>query len=114
MGRSVASRKRRVHDVTRRIVSGEVDHYRFCQIWEGDKPCGRPTARAARVGLSGSMCRRHQQHRQRHGSLWCKSPTAASLAVYIKAALSYIEVNRADLFIRAALDGLDALMSFSG
>jgi hypothetical protein len=76
--------------------------------------CGQPTQRAAKKGLSGTLCRKHVLHRARHGSPWCPSPTAASLRPYIKSALSYIAAHRSDPYIRAALAGLDALMATSG
>ncbi len=76
--------------------------------------CVRPTQRAAKVGLSAAVCRYHQQHRQRHGSPWCKSPQAAVLRPYLFAAVSFIAVNRSDPFVAGALAGVGGLMASAG
>ena len=76
------------------------------------KPCGRPTARAAKKGLSAFTCRFHQQFKQRNGSHWCKSPSAAVLRPYLSAALSFIGTHRTDPFISAALANAWALHLF--
>ena len=79
------------------------------------KACGRPTMRAAKQGLSAFMCRKHVLHRQRHGSAWCPSPSAAALRPYLKAALSHVNLHRAhDPYVRAALAGLSELMASAG
>jgi len=76
--------------------------------------CGRPTARAAKNGLSAFTCRYHQQHKQRHGSHWCKTPSAVTLNPYLSAALSFIGAHRADPFISAALTGTGDIMASAG
>lgn len=78
------------------------------------KPCGQPTARAAKQGLSAFICRHHQSHLQRHGSTWCNSPTATVLNTHLKVALKFIDANRDDPFVNAAVRGLLGLMESAG
>lgn len=52
--------------------------------------CGKPTMRAAGEGLASLHCRRHIEHRARHGSFLHRSYRASELAPYLKAATSYI------------------------
>ena len=78
------------------------------------KACGRPTGRAARRGLSAFTCRYHQQYKQRHGSHWCKSPSAVTLSPYLSAALSFIGTHRNDPFIGAALTGTGGILASAG
>jgi hypothetical protein len=64
--------------------------------------------------LSKFLCRYHQQHLQRHGSTWCKSPRAAVIRPYVTAALAYIEAQSDDRYISDALNALDVLMQTAG
>lgn len=68
--------------------------------------CGRPTTLSSLDGLCTFLCRYHQQHRQRHGSTWCKTPKAKIVGPYLKAALAYLEVRQTDRWVKAALDSL--------
>lgn len=70
------------------------------------KLCGRPTTRASKDGLSPFLCRYHQQHRQRHGSTWCKTPKAKVIEPYLKATLAYLEVKPEDYYVKHALTSL--------
>jgi hypothetical protein len=70
------------------------------------KMCGRSTTRASKDGLSPFLCRYHQQHRQRHGSTWCKTPKAKIVEPYLRAALAYLEVRHTDRWVKAALDSI--------
>lgn len=117
MARSPEARQRRVRKLKARIASSADDHMARCTVPNPTtgKLCSRPTTRAARGGLAAFACRFHVQFKARYGSHWCKSPTAATLRPYLKAALSYIETLRhRDAFIRAAIDGLDHSMSSAG
>jgi hypothetical protein len=67
------------------------------------KFCGRSTTRSSAAGLSPILCRYHQQHRQRHGSTWCKTPKAKAIEPYLKAALAYLEVNTDDYYVKHSL-----------
>jgi hypothetical protein len=52
--------------------------------------CGRPTMRAANQGLANFHCKRHVEHKARHGSHWHRSYHADELKPYLTAATSYI------------------------
>jgi hypothetical protein len=110
MARSHAGSRRRADKIKMRVVSLANDHLPRCTILG----CGQPTQRAAKSGLSATLCRKHVLHRQRHGSPWCPSPTASTLRPYVKAALSFIALHRNDPYVRAALVGLSGLMETAG
>jgi hypothetical protein len=116
LNRSPDGRQRRAVILKSRIASPDYDHLPFCSVWDPStgKPCGRPTSRAAKVGLAAFTCRYHQQHRQRHGSTWCKSPRAKTVRPYVTAALAYVEVHSEDVYINTALKALDVLMQTAG
>lgn len=116
MPRSSRTRLRRRQDVERRIASIYDDHVPNCTVPDPvtGKACGRPTARAARDGLSAFTCRYHQQFRQRHGSNWSRSPSATALKPYLSAALSFIGAHRTDPFVSAALTGMGGIMASAG
>lgn len=108
--------KRRRAILNDRLNASSLNHLSYCTISDPytGQPCGRPTSRAARSGLSAFVCSYHQQHKQRHGSHWCKSPSAASLQGYVTAALRIISANQEAPFVAAALSGLSALMASAG
>lgn len=108
--RSSNARARRAKKLSNRIQSCAPNHFPKCTILG----CGQPTQRAAKSGLSATLCRKHVLHRQRHGSPWCPSPTASTLTPYVKTALSFIALDRNDLYVRAALVGLSGLMETAG
>lgn len=110
MSRSHEGRRRRNNKLKARIASTADDHFSKCTILG----CGQPTQRAAKSGLSATLCRKHVLHRQRYGSPWCPSPTASTLKPYIKAALWFIATKRDDPYVRAALVGLSGLMDAAG
>ena len=117
MPRSPEGHRRRANKLKARIASPTDDHMPRCTVPDPitGKACGRPTARAAKQGLSAFTCRYHQQHLQRHGSTWCKSPSASDLKPYLTAALAFIDLHRTrDVFIHAALEGLAGLMATAG
>jgi hypothetical protein len=116
MASSLRGQQHRARKVKVRIVAPSEDYLPRCTVPDPatGKICGRPTARAAKVGLSAFTCRYHQQHKQRHGSHWCKSPSAVTLKPYLSAALSFIGAHRTDPFISAALNGMGAIMASAG
>lgn len=66
--------------------------------------CGRPTMKAANEGLAPHHCRKHVEHRARHGSYWLNTYTAAELKPYLTAATAYVRLLAAnDKFISAAI-----------
>ena len=93
-----------------RVVTPNADAFAFCPI----PGCGRmPQARAGK-GLSLTHCRRHIQHRNRHGSFWKGTYSAFDLLPYRRAAESYLKANLADLWVSHALKALQALMEQAG
>ncbi|MEY9281669.1 hypothetical protein ABIA03_002861 [Bradyrhizobium yuanmingense] len=110
MARSPHGRRKRIGRLKARVTSDADDHFLRCTI----PGCGRPTARAAKQGLSASLCRKHLVHRQRHGSAWCATPAATVLRPYVRAARSFISSSRADPYVSHALVGLGTLMASAG
>src|SRR3954447_10469094 len=55
--------------------------------------CGRPTLGAAAKGLSSFHCRRHVEHKARHGSHWHGTYKAADLKPYLAAATSLVRIR---------------------
>jgi hypothetical protein len=105
MSRSIEGRRRRAATIKARNASPGDRRFQTCTIIG----CGQPTA-----GLAIALCRKHLLHRQRHGSPFCPSPTAAILKPYLRAATSYIKSRRSDPYIKAALGGLGDLMRSAG
>ncbi|WP_235885927.1 hypothetical protein [Bradyrhizobium niftali] len=60
--------------------------------------------KAANEGLAPHHCRKHVEHRARHGSYWLNTYTAAELKPYLTAATAYVRLLAAnDKFISAAI-----------
>lgn len=79
------------------------------------RACGRPTMRAAGVGLASHFCRRHVEHRARHGSHWHGTYSAAQLKPYQAAATSYLRLWAPnDRFIGAAIDAIRTKLAEAG
>lgn len=77
--------------------------------------CGRQTMKAAREGLAPHHCRRHVEHRQRHGSYWRPSIKASELQPYITAATTYVELRAAnDKFVAAAIVDMGRALEDAG
>lgn len=112
----VNAKASRANRVKARIHSPTSAYLPRCTISNplNGKPCGRLTSRAARKGLSAFVCRYHQQFKQRHGSHWCRSPSASLLAPYRRAATAFIGRPCRDAFVSAALFGLRSLMASAG
>lgn len=109
-------RRRRIQNVKARINTSVNDYLPRCTIADPvtGRPCGRPTSRAAKQGLNAFVCRYHQQHKQRHGSPWCKSPSAILLRPYLTAAEALVRERGQDAFLSAAVFGLSDLMASAG
>lgn len=110
MKHTLKIRKLRTVGLRSRITSSANDHFPKCTIIG----CGRPTQRAERSGLAIALCRKHLDHRQRHGSPFCPSPSAVLLKPYLKAALRIIDQRREEMFVKSALAGLEGLMRSGG
>lgn len=77
--------------------------------------CGRQTMKAARQGLAPHHCRRHVEHRQRHGSYWRPSFKASELRPFITAATAYVGLRAAnDKFIAAAIADMGRALEDAG
>lgn len=77
--------------------------------------CRQLTMRAAGQGLAAFHCKRHVEHKARHGSHWHGSYSAGELRPYLTAAGAFIRPRmEADPFIKAAVEGLEALMESAG
>ncbi|WP_041802056.1 hypothetical protein [Rhodopseudomonas palustris] len=77
--------------------------------------CGRPTMAAAGKGLAAFHCRKHVEHKARHGSHWHGTYSAAELKPYLAAATSYLRPRiNADKFISAALASIEGTLEAAG
>lgn len=114
--RMAASRTMRKQEILRRIYADNENFIPACTILDPStgKLCGRPTMRAAKQGLAAFHCRYHVEHYARHGSHWHPSYRAADLKPYLTAASEWIEVNREEFFVKAALKALDGLLQCAG
>lgn len=110
MARSLEGRRRRINKLNAHLASDRRDHFPKCTVIG----CGRPTQRATRTGLAIALCRKHQLHRQRHGSPFCPSPSARTLKPYLIAAAALIEAHRNDPYIHQAVAELRDRIEFAG
>jgi hypothetical protein len=70
---------------------------------------------AARTGLAAFHCRRHVEHRARHGSHWHGTYRAADLRPYLAAATSYVGTRKeTDRFIAASIAAVRTAMELAG
>lgn len=77
--------------------------------------CRNLTMRAAGAGLAAFHCRKHVEHRARHGSHWHGTYSAAELKPYLAAATSYVRPRvESDRFIKAALNAITLLLEEAG
>lgn len=76
--------------------------------------CGRPTMRAAGVGLAAMHCKYHVQFRARHGSYWCPTYKAADLKPYLATATQWINEHRTETSVAFALTALLGLLNAAG
>jgi hypothetical protein len=77
--------------------------------------CGQRTMRAAGIGLAAFHCRRHVEHKARHGSHWHGTYTAAELKPYLAAATSYIRPRaKSERFLKHALNAIALLLEEAG
>uniref|UniRef100_A0A7Z0Q9S1 Uncharacterized protein n=2 Tax=Bradyrhizobium barranii subsp. barranii TaxID=2823807 RepID=A0A7Z0Q9S1_9BRAD len=77
--------------------------------------CGRQTMKAAREGLAPHHCRRHVEHRARHGSYWRPSFKASELRPYVTAATAHVSLRAAhEKFIAAAIADMGRTLEDAG
>lgn len=66
-------------------------------------------------GLAGFHCRRHVEHRARHGSHWHGTYSAAELKPYLAAATSYIRPRlESDKHVKVAIAGIRSALETAG
>ena len=82
----------------------------FCPI----PGCARPPQARAGKGLSLIHCRYHVQRRNRHGSFWKGTYSAADLKDYRRAAARYLKAHAGDFWIAAALTALRHTLDGAG
>ncbi len=86
--------------ISRRMHYDNLSFVQCCTI----PGCRRPTMAAAGSGLAAFHCRKHVEHKARHGSHWHGTYSAAELKPYLAVATSYLRPRvRADKFIAASL-----------
>jgi len=99
------------HSVAQRIAATNTASAQRCAILG----CGRPTMGAAGLGIAAFHCRRHVEHKARHGSHWHGTYSAAQLKPYLAAAASYVRHrSEIDRFIKAALNTIALLLEEAG
>lgn len=77
--------------------------------------CRNPTMRAAGTGLAAFHCRKHVDHKARHGSHWHGTYSAAELKPYLAAATSYVRLRaESDRFVKQALTDIALLLEEAG
>jgi hypothetical protein len=70
---------------------------------------------AAGTGLAAFHCRKHVEHKARHGSHWHGTYSAAELKPYLAAAISYVRLRaESDRFIKQALNDIALLLEEAG
>ncbi|MGY4306258.1 hypothetical protein ACVIJ6_003501 [Bradyrhizobium sp. USDA 4369] len=76
--------------------------------------CHQSTMRSAGLGLASFHCKRHVEHKARHGSHWHRSYSALDLKPYLNAAISYIRPRlETDPEIKEAIAQLALLLEQS-
>ena len=69
---------------------------------------------APTMGSDTRFCRSHADHYARHGSPYKPSYTAKEIALYRKAALTWLEANEGDVWVRNAVDRVETLYRTAG
>ncbi len=99
----------RLRSIKQRL--GRIDGVHSCSI----PGCRNLTMRAAGSGLAAFHCRKHVEHKARHGSHWHVTYSAAELKPYLAAATSYVRLHaESDRFIKAALIAIALLLEEAG
>jgi hypothetical protein len=102
---------KRKASVAQRISATNAGFARGCVILG----CASPTMRAAGLGLAAFHCRKHVEHKARHGSHWHGTYSAAELKPYLAASTSYIMPRaQSDQFIKRALNAIALLLEEAG
>ena len=84
--------------------------YGYCRVIG----CGKPACAGTSDGLDEKYCRSHAEHRQRHGSVFKGSYTAAQLNPYRRAALEWLLAHEEDRWVSNALQRVHGLYRSAG
>src|SRR5438876_12125374 len=103
------AKRRRRKDVADRAAYKDLMHS-YCRVMG----CGGTPAAAAGKGLDRLYCRKHADHRERHGSYFTPSYTAAQLAPYRKGAESWLRANKGDHAVQLSTRAIDGLYRRAG
>lgn len=77
--------------------------------------CSNPTLAASGKGLAAFHCRKHVEHKARHGSHWHGTYSASELKPYLAAATSYVRLRAgSDRLMKAALSAIALLLEEAG
>lgn len=107
----------RANELIQRLRLTEQTYFTRCRIADATtgKACSNPTMRAAGVGLAAFHCRKHVEHKARHGSHWHGTYRAAELKPYLSAAISYIRPRvQTDKFIATAIAAVGSALEEAG
>lgn len=99
-----------VRSIRQRIRAAKIDEVTICPV----PGCGRKVERTMGTGLSLTHCRYHIQFRNRHGSFWKKSYSAAELRPYREAASRCTKCPHNDGPLGVALANLQWMLDTSG
>lgn len=66
------------------------------------------------LSIQNVYCRRHIQHKSRHGSLWHGTYRAEELGPYLKAATRWIAKHKAEPYVAHAITALEATLFGAG
>ncbi len=95
----------------KRVLLGRSDHFGTCTI----PGCRQPTMKAAGIGLAAFHCRKHVEHKARHGSHWHRTYSAAELKPYLAAATSYVRPRmESDKYVRPAIASIRSILEAAG
>ena len=84
--------------------------YKYCRIIG----CGKPARAGTLDGLDTRYCRLHADLFQRHGSLYKKSYRATVLNPYRRSALTWLETNEENSWVRNAIERVKGLYQGAG
>lgn len=77
--------------------------------------CRSPTLGSTGKGLAAFHCRKHVEHKARHGSHWHRTYSATELKPYLAAATSYVRPRaEVDRYMKAAVAGMQSVLHAAG
>ena len=104
-----ASRQRRKDVVKIRAAVPDAYHPN-CRVYG----CGNPSRAGSQDGLDQRFCRRHADHKSRHGSAYKGSYSAAEINPYRRAAIDWLIANPNDRWATNAVQRVETLYANAG